>query len=133
MAGKRFQSRLITLMCHFERGAGVETCFNYTDTQTAFVSSDERKWITKIRKLKQERPDEVRIIREPEDNNGCIYATIPPAWVKIRPKRMMTEEKRAELSEKMKRISTVFSEQREFSANFLQEGVSECSDEYLSI
>ena len=30
----------------------METCFNYTDKERGFFSSDERRFITKIRKLK---------------------------------------------------------------------------------
>ena len=70
----------------------METCINYTDTKVAFISSDEQKWINKIHKLKQERPDEVEIIREPENNDGCIYAKIPPCWLKLNPKRILSEE-----------------------------------------
>ena len=85
----------------------METCFNYTNKERAFFSSDERKFITKVRKLKEKYPDEVRIITEPEDNDGCIYCELPTRWFTIRvPKRMnLTDEQREELSVRMKRIS----------------------------
>ena len=69
----------------------METCFNYTQ-ETAFFSSDERKWHTKIRKLAAERPDEVTIIKQPEDNDGCIYAKLPASWIKIVPPKKYSDE-----------------------------------------
>lgn len=67
----------------------METCFNYTD-KTAYVSSDEKKWINKVRKLAEQRPDEVEIICQPEENDGCIYAKLPAQWLKINPKRVIS-------------------------------------------
>ena len=55
----------------------METCFNCTDREIGYFSSDERRFITKVRRLKAKYPDQVRIIREPEDNDGCIYCSIP--------------------------------------------------------
>jgi hypothetical protein len=84
----------------------METCFNYTEREHGFFSSDERKFINKVHKLKEQYPDEVRIIAEPEENDGCIYCELPTAWFTIRvPKKVvLSDEKRAELSERMKRI-----------------------------
>lgn len=75
----------------------METCFNYTDKDTGYFSSDERRWINKIRKLKEKFPDQVRIIREPEDNDGCIYCSLPVAWLKVMPKRVLSEDHLAKL------------------------------------
>ena len=50
----------------------IETCFNYLELDNAFFSSNEKRWINKIHKLKKEYPDEVEIIREPENNGGTI-------------------------------------------------------------
>ena len=84
----------------------METCFNYTEKDHGFFSSDERKFINKVHKLKEQYPDEVRIITEPEENDGCIYCTMPIQWFTIRvpKKRVLTDEQRAELSERMKQI-----------------------------
>ena len=84
----------------------METCINYCTTECAYVSSDERHWITVVRKLKEKYPEEVRIIAEPEKNDGCIYATVPVKWVRINPpkKVVMTEERKKELSDRLKRI-----------------------------
>ena len=72
----------------------METCFNYTQKERGYFSSDERKYITKVRKLKEKYPEQVRIIREPENNDGCIYCELPTEWFTIRvPKKMdLTDE-----------------------------------------
>ena len=81
-----------------------ETCVTYCDKDMAFFSSDERKWITKIRKLKEQYPEEVSIDQEPEKNNGCICAKIPQGWVRIAPKakRIFTEEQKAASAERLR-------------------------------
>lgn len=79
----------------------METCFNYCGDQ-AFFSSDERKWINKIHKLKEQHPNEITIIREPEDNDGCIYCKLPPYTLKIQFKREYSEEQKKIFSDRMK-------------------------------
>lgn len=61
----------------------IETCFNYLDLNNAFFSSNEKRWINKIHKLKREYPDEVEIIKEPEDNDGTIYTRMPARALKL--------------------------------------------------
>ena len=70
----------------------METCFNYVNKDLGYFSSDERRFITKIRKLKQQYPDKVQIIAEPEDNDGCIYCSLPSTWLKVVPKRELSPE-----------------------------------------
>ena len=79
----------------------METCFNYVDKDTAFFSSDERRWINKIHKLKKLRPQEVEILAEPENNDGCIYCKLPVRYFKLQPRREYTEEERAAMSERL--------------------------------
>ena len=80
----------------------METCFNYC-SERAFFSSDERKWVNRVRKLAEENPEEVRIIAQPEENDGCIYAELPAKWLRVQPPRKLnlTEE---ELQERVNRI-----------------------------
>ena len=78
----------------------METCFNYTG-DVAFFSSDERRWINKIHKLKKSRPDEIEIVKEPEDNDGCIYCKLPYHYLKLQPKREMSEENRRAAAERL--------------------------------
>lgn len=81
----------------------METCFNYCDPKKAFFSSDERKWITRIKKLIEEYPDDIRIIAMPENNDGCIYVELPASWLRVQPKRKvdMTEEQKDILRERL--------------------------------
>lgn len=82
----------------------METCFNYCDRARGFFSSDERKWINKIHTLKEKYPDKIRIIAEPENNDGCIYVELPTDWLKIQPKRVYTEEQRMQMTERLKHL-----------------------------
>ena len=72
----------------------VETCFNYCDSKEAFFSSDEQKWINRIRKYAKQYPSDCIILKQPEENDGCIYCKLPSSWLKIQPKvkREYTEE-----------------------------------------
>lgn len=81
----------------------METCCEYTD-KTLFVSSDHQKWINRIRKLAEAYPRDVTIENKPEDNDGCICATMPAEWLRISPPRKvdMTDERKAELAERLK-------------------------------
>lgn len=78
---------------------------NYT-SDTAFFSSDERRWINKIRKLAEQKPDEVIVLRQPEDNDGCIYAKLPSRWLKIQPKivRELSDEERDVLASRLRNL-----------------------------
>lgn len=86
----------------------METCFNYTEKEHGYFSSDERRFITRVRRLAEKYPDKVRIIKQPEENDGCIYCELPTEWFSVRPpvKRNFTDEQRQEMSERMKRIAT---------------------------
>lgn len=85
----------------------METCFNYCDKEHGYFSSDEYRFINKVRKLKEKYPDEVRIIKQPEENDGCIYCELPTRWFSIRPpvKRVLTDEQKKELSDRIKRVN----------------------------
>ena len=82
----------------------METNFDYTDLKRMEVSSTEYKIIKKIRELHERFPSDVVIIREPEENYGMIYATMPPSWLKIHPprqKRELSDEKKQELMQRL--------------------------------
>lgn len=78
----------------------------YSDSKTATMCSNEATWIKKLTALAEQYPNEVVIRKTPEDNGGVILVDIPKKWFKIKPpaKRTMTDEQRAELAERMKRI-----------------------------
>lgn len=83
----------------------METVFNYC-SEKAFFSSDEKKWINRIKKLIEEHPEDMRVIRLPENNDGCIYVELPPSWLKVQPPRKveMTDERREQLSRRLAEV-----------------------------
>ena len=91
----------------------METCFNYTEKEHGYFSSDERKFISKVRRLKEKYPDDVRIIAEPENNDGCIYCELPTEWFSIRPpvKKNLTAEQRQKLADRLRLARENSSEQ----------------------
>ena len=82
----------------------MDTCFNYCSSDRAFFSSDERKWINRVRKLSEDFPDQVQITKEPDENDGCIYASVPAAWLKVQPPKKMnfTEEQKNAFAERLR-------------------------------
>lgn len=83
----------------------METSCSYTG-KTAYFSSDEPKWKSRIMKLAEQYPGEIEIIARPEDNDGCVYAKIPSSWLKIAPKRScgMTDEQKSVARERMAKL-----------------------------
>ena len=81
----------------------METSVTYTSDR-AFLSTDERWLITRIGRLAEKHPDSVNIIRQPQENDGCLYCEIPSKWVKITPPKTidLTDEQRAERAERMR-------------------------------
>ena len=75
----------------------METCIEYCEPGWAWMSTDERRWINKLRKLAHERPNECIILKQPEENDGFIYAKFPQKWVRVNPPKVvnMTDEERA--------------------------------------
>lgn len=61
----------------------IETCFNYCSKDEAFFSSNEQKWINRVRRLAAKFPDRVTILRQPETNDGTIYAKMPCNTMKL--------------------------------------------------
>jgi len=82
----------------------METCANYVSGDQMFFSSDERRWVTRIRKLAEQHPDEVTILAQPENNGGCIYAKMPVNYLRIQPKKAchMTDEQKLIAAQRMR-------------------------------
>jgi len=82
----------------------IETCFNYCAREAGYFSSNEPKWINKVRKLHNTHPDDVVILREPEDNDGTIYARMPISYFKLQApqKQNLTDEQKEALSERLR-------------------------------
>lgn len=81
----------------------METSIDYTDNVRAYVSTDERRTISLMRRLKEKYPDDVEILDEPETNDGCLNGRVPVKWIKIVPPRQvtMTDERKQELRERL--------------------------------
>jgi len=87
----------------------METCLNYCfernrNDYIAYFSSDEQRWINRIRKLQKQHPGEITILAEPGENDGCIYCSIPQSWFKIQPpiKRELSEDELNAIKERLK-------------------------------
>ena len=83
-----------------------ETCFNWTENGPCFVSSDDRHWIAVIRRVAKEHPEDVTILAEPQNNDGCIYAKIPTSYIHVykpRKKMELTNEQRAAVVDRLKK------------------------------
>ena len=59
------------------------------------------RFISKVRKLAEEKPDECQIVTENKD--GSIVAHFPVKWLKIRPPMDISEERRKEMAERFAR------------------------------
>lgn len=81
----------------------METSCTYTDKDRMYLSTDERRLITRILRFHEKHPDDVTILKRPEENDGCLYCIVPPSWLKITPpvKRELTEEQRQVMMERM--------------------------------
>ena len=83
----------------------METCFEYlTNNDWGTFSTDEAKWVRRIKALQQDYPDQVEITAVNKD--GSIVAHLPKSWFKVAPprKRDMSEEQRTALAERMRSI-----------------------------
>ena len=83
----------------------METSTGYDDRKIMWVSTDERRMITRMLKLAEQYPEEVQILAMPETNDGCLYMKCPASWLVIRhPKRVsLTDEQRAAAAERMRK------------------------------
>lgn len=82
-----------------------ETVFEHLDGNgTWTVSTDERTWKNRLVKLAEQHPDEVECVVVNRD--GSVMFHIPASWVKVKPPRKveMTEERRQELADRMRRM-----------------------------
>jgi hypothetical protein len=80
-----------------------ENCIEWIkDTDRATLSLSQRRMISKIEKLANERPDECEIIATNTD--GSICAHVPRSWIKISPKKQVSEENKLAASKRMSEI-----------------------------
>ena len=70
------------------------------DSDQATVSFSQGRYITKIKRLVAERPEECEIVAE--NNDGSICAHVPITWVKISPPAARSEEQKEQARELMR-------------------------------
>lgn len=77
-----------------------ETIILYTEADDrAEVYTHNKKMINRLAKLYAERPDEVKKIREAD--TGAVTYTVPRDWIKVVPKRRVSEEHRIAAAERL--------------------------------
>lgn len=69
------------------------------DSKTATLSISQGRIITRVKRLAEKYPDEVKII---SDNQGkVLYAHIPVEWIRINPPKDLTEEQRQAIGKRL--------------------------------
>lgn len=77
-----------------------ETIILYTEADDrAEVYTHNKKMINRLAKLCAGRPDEVEKIREAD--TGAVTYTVPRDWIRVVPKRRVSEEYRAAAAERL--------------------------------
>ena len=77
-----------------------ETIILYTEADDrAEVYTHNKKMINRLAKVCAERPDEVEKIREAD--TGAVTYTVPRDWIRVVPKRRVSEEYRAAAAERL--------------------------------
>ena len=80
--------------------SNVENAIEFTrGSERATVSFSQGRYITRIKKLAAERPEECEIVAENKD--GSICAHVPVTWVKISPPAARSEEQREQARERL--------------------------------
>ena len=74
----------------------------YKDSEIATVTFSQGRYISKIKKLAEKYPDDVKIL---ENSNGTILAYVPVKAIHIGIRNIkMTDEKKKAASERMKKM-----------------------------
>lgn len=77
-----------------------ENCIEWVkDTNRATLSLSQRRTISKIEKLAKSHPDECEITARNDD--GSICAHVPVSWIKISPKKHVSEEQKLAAGRRM--------------------------------
>lgn len=75
-----------------------ETSFNYVDVDDiASFTTYEKRWISKIKRWKEEYPNKVRIVAENEDGTMCVH--LPKQWFKVSPPKKVSDTQRERMRE----------------------------------
>lgn len=71
----------------------------YADDKRATVTFTQGRYVSRIKRFAEEKPDECQIVAENKD--GSIVAHIPTRWVKISPIREVSEEQKEAARERL--------------------------------
>lgn len=72
-----------------------------TGEKTISISLTSQRHITKIKKLAEKKPDDVKLI---VNNDGSIYAEIPLSYLKLRAPKDLTDEQRQKIADRFKQV-----------------------------
>lgn len=67
----------------------------------ATASFSQQKWVTKMEKLYTEHSDEMELYKNPD---GSVLVHFPLSWVKVSPKRKVSEEQKKAASERFAKL-----------------------------
>ena len=89
--------------------ARMDTGISFTDGEFAYASSDDPGIKTAWMKMMQQWPDEIKILKRPDENDGCLYIRLPLKMARHVVKRLipskrepMSEERKVAAAERMK-------------------------------
>ena len=87
-----------------------ENCIEFLKNQHSItVSFCMQKWVNKVKRLKEQHPDDVKIIAENDD--GSICARLPIKYLKISAPKQVSDEQRQAASERFKKLRENISSQ----------------------
>lgn len=72
--------------------------------EKATVTFSSEKWRNRLRKLQKEHPSDVDIFTD-DETYTCGH--IPVGWLKIHPPRVLSDDQKAELAERMRKLREV--------------------------
>lgn len=102
-AGERLGELAMCDISCSNKGKAIENCIEFIrDSERATVSFSQGRYITKIKKLSEEYPEECEIVAENQD--GSVYAHIPVAWIRINPGMELTDEQKEYRAEIARRV-----------------------------
>ena len=82
-----------------------ETIITFNEAEkTAGVYTHNGRLLRQLEQLAKDRPDECQLERVCRDGSAADYI-VPKSWIKIRPKRILSEEERERLSEAGKKLA----------------------------
>lgn len=77
-----------------------ETVIGFNDEEKIVYLSTSQDWMkARIRKMAEEHPDDVRIVRE---DQYTLMAELSKKYVHVRPPRQLTEEQRLAAAERLR-------------------------------